>query len=110
MSLENISLDVTITMVDNSKQEKAGQLRYIIKGSEAEIFDTFVFPEYRRKKMMSSLVKKMIPELKVSGISKVKLKYYNDEARAAWESVGFKKADKEGHMELNISELNTSQN
>lgn len=108
MSLENISLDVTITMVDNNKQEKAGQLRYIVKGSEAEIFDTFVFPEYRRKKMMSSLVKKMIPELKVSGISKVKLKYLNEEARAAWESVGFRKSDKDGHLELNISELNIS--
>ena len=110
MSLENISLDVTITMVDNSKQEKAGQLRYIINGSEAEIFDTFVFPEYRRRKMMSSLVKKMIPELKLSGISKVKLKYFNDEARAAWESVGFKRSNKEGHMELNILELDITQN
>lgn len=100
MPLENIALDVIITMVDDTTKEKAGQLRYIIRKSEAEIFDTYVFPEYRRRKMMSSLLKKMIPELKISGISKVRLKYFDENARIAWERMGFRQADKEGNMEL----------
>jgi len=102
MSLENVLLDVTVTLIDNNVQEKAGQLRYIIRGSDAEIFDTYLFPEYRRKKMMSSLLKKMIPELKLSGISKVKLKYFDEDARKAWEKMGFQHTGKQGHMELHI--------
>lgn len=102
MSLENVLLDVTTTIIDNCTQKKAGQLRYVIRDSEVEIFDTYLFPEYRRRKIMSGLVKKMIPELKVSGISKVRLKYFNEDARTAWERMGFRQADKEGNMELNI--------
>lgn len=102
MSLENVSLDVTVSLIDNNIKEKVGQLRYIIRGSDAEIFDTYLFPEYRRKKMMSSLLKKMIPELKMSGISKVKLKYFDEDARIAWEKMGFIHTGNEGYMELRI--------
>lgn len=102
MSLENILLDATIAIIDNNIQEKAGQLRYIIRDTEAEIFDTYLFPNYRRKKIMSSLLKKIIQELKVSGISKIRLKYLDEDARVAWEKMGFRQTDKEGHMELHI--------
>jgi GNAT superfamily N-acetyltransferase len=102
MSLENMLLDVTITLVDKDVQEKAGQLRYAIKDTHAEIFDTYLFPDHRRKKIMSDLLKKIIPGLKATGVSTVKLKYFDDDARKAWERMGFRHVDKEGHMELII--------
>ena len=102
VSLENMSLDITVTIVDNSTGLKAGQLRYIIKGSRAEIFDTYVFPDYRRKKLMSNLLKRVTPELKMSGVTKMKLKYFDEGARIAWEKMGFREIGRSGHMELDI--------
>ena len=102
ISLKNMSLDTTITIVDNDKRLKAGQLRYMIKGSEAEIFDTYVFPEYRRQRLMSNLLKRVTSELKISGVSKMRLKYFDEGARIAWEKMGFKEIGKNGHMELDI--------
>lgn len=102
MSLENVLLDVTITIVDNDTKEKAGQLRYIHKGSEIEILDTYIFPEHRGKKIMGSLLRRVISELRISGVSKLRLQYFDDDARAAWEKMGFKRAEKSGHMELCI--------
>lgn len=104
MSLENLSLDVTITIVDNNIQKKAGQFRYIINGSEAEIFDTYMFPEYRRKKVISNIFQKTVAKLKASGVSKVKLQYLNDDARIAWEKIGFRHTGKDNYMEFFISE------
>ena len=102
MSLENMLLDVTITLVDKDVQEKAGQLRYAIKDTHAEIFDTYLFPDHRRKKIMSNLLKKIIPGLKATGVSTVKLKYFDDDARKAWERMGFRHVGREGYMELII--------
>ena len=103
MSLENISLDVTITIIDKDIKEKAGQLRYIVIDSEAEIFDTYLFLEYRRKKIMSSLFKKITSELKISGVTKIKLRYFDEDARMAWESMGFRQVDEKGNMELYLN-------
>lgn len=102
MLLENMLLDVTVTIVDKDIQEKAGQLRYVIKDTHAEIFDTYLFPDHRRKKIMSNLLKKIIPGLKATGISVVKLKYFDEDARIAWERMGFRHIDKKGNMELDI--------
>lgn len=102
MSLENILLDTTITIIDKDIGEKLGQLRYITRGSEVEIFDTYLFPEHRRKKMMSNILKKIVPELKASGISKISLKYFDDDARIAWERMGFVKVGEGGRMELDL--------
>lgn len=107
MSLENILLDTTITIVEKDTGERLGQLRYVTKDSdedilETEIFDTYVFPEYRGKKIMTSILKKIVPELKVSGVSKVSLKYFDDGARVAWEKMGFRHIGQSGRMELDI--------
>lgn len=104
MSLENVLLDVTIEIVDKDKQEKAGQLRYIVKESVAEVFDTYLFPGYRRQKIMSSLIKKIIPELRVSGVSKIRLQYLSEDARIAWERMGFRHASRKGYMELHLKQ------
>ena len=106
MPLENVLFDVTITIIDKETEEKAGQLRYHIKDSEVEIFDTYLFPEYRRKKIMSSLLKKITSELKVSGTSKIILKYFDEDARIAWERMGFRLVDEQGHMELFLEDEN----
>ena len=92
----------TITIIDKETKQKAGQLRYNIKDEEAEIFDTYLFPDYRRKKIMSSLFKKMTSELKVYGVSKVLLNSSDDVARMAWESMGFRQIDEKGHMEFDL--------
>lgn len=102
MSLENILFDITITIIDKNTEQKAGQLRYHIKDEEAEIFDTYLFPEYRRQRIMSSLFKKMTSELKVYGVSKVRLKSSDEGARMAWESMGFRQIGEKGHMEFDL--------
>lgn len=103
MSLENISFDVIITIIDRDKKEKAGQLRYRTIDSDIEIFDTYLFPGYRREKIMSSLLKKIIPGLKISGVAKIKLSTLDDTARIAWESMGFIQVDEKGNMELYLN-------
>ena len=97
-----MSLDTVVTIIDNDTRLKAGQLRYMIKGSEAEIFDTYVFPEYRRQKLMSNLLKRVSSELKTSGVSKMKLRYFDEGARIAWEKMGFREIGKSGRMELDL--------
>lgn len=106
MSLENVLYDVTITIIDKDTEEKAGQLRYHIKDSIAEIFDTYLFPEYREKKIMSSLLKKLTLQLKISGTSKIRLKHSDEDARIAWEKMGFRLIDDKGHMELCLEDKN----
>lgn len=101
MLLENISFDVTMTIIDNNTQEKAGQFRYVVKDTIAEICDTYLFPDYRRQKIISSIFKRMIPELKICGVSKIMLKCLNEDARIAWESMGFMQVGN-GHMEFHI--------
>lgn len=103
MSLENVSFDVTITIIDKDTKEKAGQLRYHVIDSEVEIFDTYLFLEYRRKKIMSSLFKKITSELKMSGVTKIKLRYFDEDARMAWESMGFRQIDEKGNMEFYLN-------
>jgi GNAT superfamily N-acetyltransferase len=103
MSLENVSFDVVITIIDKDTKEKAGQLRYHIIDSDVEIFDTYLFPEYRRRKIMSSMLKKITSELKMSGIKKIKLRHLNEDARMAWESMGFRQVDEKGNMELYLN-------
>lgn len=100
MSFENVSLDVTITIIDKETKEKAGQFRYHVMDSEAEIFDTYLFPEYRRKKIMSGLFRKIISEFNLSGVSKIKLRVLDEVARMAWENMGFRQIDDKGNMEL----------
>ena len=106
MSLENILFDVTITIIDKDTEEKAGQFRYHFNDTDVEIFDTYLFPEYRRKKIMSSLFKKIVSHLKLSGASKIRLKHFDDDARLAWERMGFKVIDEKGHMELCLEDEN----
>lgn len=103
MSLENVSFDITITIIDKETKEKAGQFRYHVIDSEAEIFDTYLFPEYRGKKIMSGLFRKIVSEFNVSGISKIKLKVFDEGARMAWESMGFRQVDDKGNMELSLN-------
>lgn len=100
MSFENVSLDVIITIIDKETKEKAGQFRYHVIDSEAEIFDTYLFPEYRRKKIMSGLFRKIISEFNLSGVSKIKLRVLDEVARMAWENMGFRQIDDKGNMEL----------
>jgi GNAT superfamily N-acetyltransferase len=102
VSLNNVLIDTTVAMIDKDTGEKLGQLRYITRGSEADLFDAYVFPEYRGKKVMSNLLRKILPGLKVSGISVVSLKYFNDDARMAWEKMGFVQSNKSGRMELDL--------
>lgn len=103
MSLENVSFDVTITIIDKDTNQKAGQLRYHAIDSEVEIFDTYLFLEYRRKRIMSSLLKKITSELKISGVTKIRLRSFDEDARMAWESMGFRQVDVKGNMELYIN-------
>lgn len=103
MSLENVSLDITITIIDKDTKEKAGQFRYHVIDSDVEIFDTYLFLEYRRKKIMSSLFKKITSELKMSGVTKIKLRYFDEDARMAWESMGFRQVDEKGNMEFYLN-------
>lgn len=103
MSLENVSFDVTITIIDKDTNQKAGQLRYHAIDSEVEIFDTYLFPEYRRKRIMSSLLKKITSELKISCVTKIRLRSFDEDARMAWESMGFRQVDEKGNMELYLN-------
>ena len=103
MSLENVSFDVVITIIDKDTKEKAGQLRYRTIDSDVEIFDTYLFPEYRRKRIMSSLLKKITSGLKISGIKKIRLRRFDEDAHMAWESMGFRQTDEKGNMELYLN-------
>lgn len=103
ISINDVSFDITIVILDKNTKEKAGQLRCCITDSEAEIFDTYMFSEYRDKGIISNIFKKIASELKKSGILKIRLKYSYGDAHDFWKKMGFEKVDHRNNiMELEL--------
>lgn len=104
ISINDMSFDIIVTILDKNTKEKAGQLRCCITDYEAEIFDTYMFSEYRGKGIIRHVFKKIASELKKSGILKIRLKHLDGDAHAFWKKMGFEKVDSRNNiMELDLT-------
>ena len=95
--------NVDIVFIDDDTKEIAGHCKYYINDSIGYIYDTYLFPEYRNKKILKSHINTILHDIKQSGAEKVLLSTLNDEAIVIWEKLGFKKINK-NNMEMNIKD------
>lgn len=99
--------DIDIMFIDDDKKEIAGHCNYSITenngNNEGLIYDTYLYPEYRRKKIMTTYINDILCDMKCMGANKVKLNASSNEACMVWEKFGFIRIDKKGNMEIDLS-------
>ena len=98
--------DIDLVFIDDDIKEVVGHCKYSysIKNKTGEISDTYLYPDYRRKKIMSTYINDILCDMKCMGANKVKLSALLDEERMIWEKLGFKQINEEGKMEIDVSD------
>ena len=96
--------DIDLTFVDVDVKEVVGHCNYSVSDKEGLIYDTYFYPDYRNKKIMSTYINNILCDIKCMGADKVMLHTLSDEAYAIWERFGFKQYDKKGNMQIDISD------
>ncbi len=95
--------DIDLVFVDDENKEVAGHCNYSVDNKIGNIYDTYIYPDYRRNKIMKTYIENILCDMKCMGVNKVKLSTLSDEARTVWEHLGFNHIDKKGNMELDVS-------
>ena len=95
--------DIDLIFVDDDIKEVVGHCNYSVSDKEGLIYDTYLYPDYRKKKIMSIYINNILCDMKCMGADKVRLHTLSDEAYAIWDRLGFKQYDKKGNMEIDIS-------
>lgn len=98
--------DIDLTFVDDDTKEIVGHCNYSIDNNIGNIYDTYIYPDYRGKKIMKTYINDILCDMKCMGINKVKLSTLSDEARIIWERFGFNPVDNKGNMEIDIFNKN----
>ena len=97
--------DIDLVFVDDDSKEVVGHCNYLITNKEGKIYDTYLYPNYRGKKIMSMYINDILCDMKCMGALKVKLDTLSDEARIIWEKFGFIQINEKGNMEIDISNM-----
>lgn len=92
---------IDIVFIDDDTKEIAGHCNYYVSYKIGYIYDTYLFPEYRNKKIMKSHINDILCDMKLMGAEKVLLSTLSDEVTMVWEKLGFKKINK-NNMEMDI--------
>ena len=98
--------DVDLMFIDDDVKEIVGHCKYSIKNKVGEISDAYLYPDYRRKKIMSTYIDDILCDMKCMGVNKIKLFTLLDEERMIWEKFGFHQIDERGNMEIDVSNKN----
>ncbi len=93
--------DIDIVFIDDDTKEIAGHCKYFIDNNIGHIYDTYIFPDYRNKKILKSHINTILHDIKQMGAEKVLLSTLSDEATMVWEKLGFMKTEK-NNMEIDI--------
>lgn len=95
--------DIDLVFIDDDVKEVVGHCNYSIKNKIGEIYDTYIYPNYRRKKIMSTYINDILCDMKCMGANKIKLYTLLNEERMIWEKFGFIQINEKGIMEIDVS-------
>lgn len=95
--------DADLVFVDDDNKEIVGHCNYSINNNIGNIYDTYIYPDYRGQKIMKKYIDDILCDMKCMGVTTVKLSTLSDEGRIIWKKLGFKHTDKKGNMEINVS-------
>jgi len=95
--------DIDLTFIDTDTKEIVGHCNYSVLDKKGLIYDTYLYPNYRNKKIMSTYINDILCDIKCMGADKVRLHTLSNEAYSIWERFGFKQYDRKGNMEIDIS-------
>jgi GNAT superfamily N-acetyltransferase len=73
----------TIDFIDNSI-DKVGQLVFEILDNKAIIYDTYIYPDYRKKGILKTHLHTILSRIKKYGVTHLELSVLNEEAKLAW--------------------------
>lgn len=95
---------IDFSFIDTSNNDVAGHLMYDINKKEktAFIHSSYLFPEYRRKGILKRSIDNILCDIKCEGADTVKLHVLTDEAKEAWNKLGFFELKKTGDMGIDI--------
>lgn len=93
--------NIDIVFIDDDTKEIAGHCNYYVSYKIGYIYDTYLFPGYRNKKIMKSHINDIICDMKLMGAEKVLLSTLSDEVTMVWGKLGFKKTNR-NNMEMDI--------
>ena len=82
--------NITTIEFINNFGDKIGQLVYEITGNKAIIYNTFIYPEYRRKGILKTYLPVILSMIKDNRISIINLSVLSEDAKSVWERLGFK--------------------
>ncbi len=94
---------IDLVFIDDDIKEIAGHCKYSIKNKIGEISDAYLYPNYRKKKIMSTYIDNILCDMKCMGAKKIRLFTLLDEERIIWEKFGFHQIDEKGNMEIDLS-------
>lgn len=100
--------DTDLVFVDDDNKEIVGHCNYSINNNIGNIYDTYIYPDYRGQKIMKKYIDDILCDMKCMGVTTVKLSTLSDEGRIVWERFGFNPVDKKGNMEIDISKKECS--
>lgn len=69
--------------------EKVGQLEYEIINDKAIIYNTYIYPKYRRNGILKSCFPTILSIIKQSNISQIELSVLSEDAKRSWICLGF---------------------
>ncbi len=95
--------DIDLVFINNETKEIVGHCNYSVENKEGLIYDTYLFPDYRRKGILSTYINDILCDIKCMGATKVKINTLSDEVSKIWEKFGFIKLDKKRNLEIDIS-------
>ncbi len=98
--------DIDLVFIDDDIKEIIGHCKYSVKDKVGEISEAYLYPNYRRKKILSTYINDVLCDMKCMGVNKVKLYTLLDEERTIWEKFGFIQTNKKGNMEIDVSNKN----
>lgn len=98
--------NIDLVFIDDDVKEVVGHCIYSIKNKIGEIYDVYLYPDYRRKKIMKTYINDILCDMKCMGANKIKLYALLEEERIIWEKFGFKRINEKGNMEIDVSNKN----
>ena len=81
--------------------DKIGQLVYEITDNKAIIHDTFMYPDYRNKKILKTYLPTIISGIKLHRVTSIGLSVLSEEAKISWIHLGFTET-KPNFLTMNI--------
>ncbi len=98
-------MDIDLVFIDDDVKEIVGHCNYLVENNEGLIYDTYLFPDYRRKGIMTTHINDILCDMKCMGAFKVKLHTLSNDACEIWKRFGFTETNEKRGMEIDVSNM-----